>query len=84
MSLAEKIGNLPKVVIPIHMCGQSRDMAEIHSLSQQYGFKIIEDAAHAKGGRYKNGPIGNCHYSDITVFSFHPVKIITTGEGTWQ
>ncbi|MBU0729449.1 MAG: UDP-4-amino-4,6-dideoxy-N-acetyl-beta-L-altrosamine transaminase [Proteobacteria bacterium] len=78
---AEKIGTLPKVVIPVHMCGQPCDMAGIHSLSQRYGFKIIEDASHAIGGRYKNEPIGNCRYSDITVFSFHPVKIITCGEG---
>lgn len=78
---AEKIGNLPKVVIPVHLCGQPCDMAGIHALSQQYGFKIIEDASHAIGGKYKDEPIGNCRYSDITVFSFHPVKIITTGEG---
>lgn len=78
---AEKIGNLPRVVIPVHFCGQSCDMAGIHALGQQYGFKIIEDASHAIGGRYKDEPIGNCRYSDITVFSFHPVKIITTGEG---
>jgi len=78
---AEKTGNLPKVVIPVHFSGQSCDMVRIHALSQQYGFKIIEDASHAIGGRYENEPIGNCHYSDITVFSFHPVKIITTGEG---
>lgn len=78
---AEKTGNLPKVVIPVHLCGQPCDMAGIHALSQKYGFKIIEDASHAIGGRYKGEPIGNCHYSDITVFSFHPVKIITTGEG---
>ncbi len=78
---AEKNGRLPKVVIPVHLCGQPCDMAGIHALSQQYGFKIIEDASHAIGGKYKNAPIGNCRYSDITVFSFHPVKIITTGEG---
>lgn len=78
---AEKTGNLPKVVIPVHLCGQPCDMAGIHALSRLYGFKIIEDAAHAIGGRYKGEPIGNCRYSDITVFSFHPVKIITTGEG---
>ena len=78
---AEKIGRLPKVVIPVHLCGQSCDMASIHTLSQQYGFKIIEDASHAIGGKYQNEPVGNCHYSEITVFSFHPVKIITTGEG---
>ena len=78
---AEKAGKLPKVVIPVHMCGQSCDMAGIHELSLQYGFKIIEDASHAIGGKYKDEHIGNCHYSAITVFSFHPVKIITTGEG---
>ena len=78
---AEAICKLPKVVIPVHLCGQPCDMASIHALSQQYGFKIIEDASHAIGGKYKNEPIGNCRYSDITIFSFHPVKIITTGEG---
>jgi UDP-4-amino-4,6-dideoxy-N-acetyl-beta-L-altrosamine transaminase len=78
---AEKIGKLPKVVIPVHLCGQSCDMAGIHALGQKYGFNIIEDASHAIGGRYREEPIGNCHYSDITVFSFHPVKIITTAEG---
>ena len=78
---AEKDGKLPKIVVPVHFCGQSCDMAAIHALSQQYGFKIIEDASHAIGGKYKNEAIGNCRYSDITVFSFHPVKIITTGEG---
>lgn len=81
LALAEKTGNLPKVVIPVHLCGQPCDMAGIHALSQKYGFKIIEDASHAIGGRYKVEPIGNCRYSDITVFSFHPVKIITSGEG---
>ena len=79
--LAKKIGKLPKVIIPVHLCGQPCDMAGIHMLSQQYGFKIIEDASHAIGGKYKNEPIGSGRYSDITVFSFHPVKIITTGEG---
>ena len=79
--IAEKTGKLPKVVIPVHLCGQPCDMARIHALSQQYGFKIIEDASHAIGGTYKDEPIGNCHYSDITIFSFHPVKIITSGEG---
>ena len=79
--IAKKAGTLPKVVIPVHLCGQPCDMAGIHALSQQYGFKIIEDASHAIGGRYKGELIGNCRYSDITVFSFHPVKIITTGEG---
>ena len=78
---AESGGSLPKVVIPVHLCGQPCDMAAIYQLGQQYGFKIIEDASHAIGGKYLNEPIGNCRYSDITVFSFHPVKIITTGEG---
>lgn len=78
---AAKNGTLPKVIIPVHFCGQPCDMAGIHSLSLQYGFKIIEDASHAVGGEYQNEKIGNCRYSDITVFSFHPVKIITTGEG---
>lgn len=78
---AEKKGRLPKVVIPVHLCGQPCNMAVIHSLSKRFGFKIIEDASHAIGGRYIGEPIGNCRYSDITVFSFHPVKIITTAEG---
>ncbi len=78
---AEKAGNLPKVVIPVHLCGQPCDMAGIHALSQRYGFKIIEDASHAIGGKYQGESIGNGRYSDITVFSFHPVKIITTGDG---
>ena len=77
-----KIDNkLPKVVIPVHLAGQSCDMKKIHQLSIEYGFKIIEDASHAIGGQYQGMPIGNCQYSDITVFSFHPVKIITTAEG---
>ncbi len=78
---AQKSGSLPKVVIPVHLCGQACNMAEIYKLSQQYGFKIIEDASHAIGGKYQGEPVGNCRYSDITVFSFHPVKIITTAEG---
>ena len=81
LAVAEKAGKLPKVVIPVHLCGQPCDMAGIHALSQQYGFKIIEDASHAIGGKYKGEPIGNGRYSEITVFSFHPVKIITSGEG---
>lgn len=72
---------LPKVVIPVHLCGQPCEMSKIHELSIEYGFSIIEDASHAIGGKYKGNPIGNCEYSDITVFSFHPVKIITTAEG---
>ena len=78
---AEKLGRLPKVVIPVHMCGQSCDMAAIHALGRRYGFRIIEDASHAIGGKYQAMPVGRCKFSDITVFSFHPVKIITTGEG---
>lgn len=78
---AAAIGQLPKIVIPVHFAGESCAMREIHSLSQIYGFHIIEDASHAVGGRYLNAPVGNCRYSAITVFSFHPVKIITTGEG---
>jgi len=72
---------LPKIVIPVHFAGQSCDMRKIHLLGQKYGFKIIEDASHAIGGKYLDKPIGSCQYSDITVFSFHPVKIITTAEG---
>ena len=78
---AEKAGTLPQVVIPVHLCGQPCDMASIHALAQRYGFNIIEDASHAIGGKYRNEPIGNCRYSDISIFSFHPVKIITTAEG---
>lgn len=78
---AEKVKRLPKIVIPVHLTGQPCDMAAIYALSERFGFKIIEDASHAIGGLYKGEPIGNCRYSDITVFSFHPVKIITTAEG---
>lgn len=78
---AEHQGRLPKVVIPVHLCGQSCDMAAIGRLAKRYGFKIIEDASHAIGGHYEGAPVGNCAHSDITVFSFHPVKIITTAEG---
>ena len=79
--LAKQNNRLPKVVIPVHLAGQSCEMEEIHNLSKKYGFKIIEDASHAIGGTYKGKPVGNCEYSDIAVFSFHPVKIITTCEG---
>ncbi|MCA0978734.1 UDP-4-amino-4,6-dideoxy-N-acetyl-beta-L-altrosamine transaminase [Qipengyuania flava] len=78
---ADKANRLPKVVVPVHLAGQPCDMAAIHDLGRKYGFRIIEDASHAIGGSYRNEPIGNCRYSDITVFSFHPVKIITTAEG---
>lgn len=78
---AEQSGKLPKIVVPVHFSGQPCDMETIHNLSKKYDFKIIEDASHAIGGKYKGEPIGNCRYSDITVFSFHPVKIVTTAEG---
>ena len=78
---AQHLGTLPKVVIPVHFAGLPCDLAAIHSLSQQYGFRVIEDASHAIGARFGDTIIGDCRYSDITVFSFHPVKIITTGEG---
>lgn len=81
LARAEKENRLPRIVIPVHFAGQSCDMQRIHALSQQYGFRIIEDASHAVGGRYRDQPVGNCRYSDITIFSFHPVKIITTAEG---
>ena len=74
-------GCLPKVVIPVHLAGQSCEMIAISKLSKEYGFKIIEDASHAIGGKYQGLPVGDCRYSDITVFSFHPVKIVTTAEG---
>lgn len=77
----KKGGKLPKVVIPVHFAGQSCDMKSIGYLKEKYGFSIIEDASHAIGGKYLNNPIGGCQFSDITVFSFHPVKIITTAEG---
>lgn len=78
---AEKEGRLPKVVIPVHLCGQPCDMAAISALSQRYKFRIIEDASHAVGATYHGTTIGDCTYSDIAVFSFHPVKIVTTAEG---
>ncbi|GMQ47872.1 UDP-4-amino-4,6-dideoxy-N-acetyl-beta-L-altrosami ne transaminase [Vibrio sp. 10N] len=78
---AKANGTLPKVVVPVHLCGQPCDMQAISALAKEYGFKVIEDASHAIGGRYHDEPIGNCAYSDITVFSFHPVKIVTTAEG---
>lgn len=78
---AKKINKLPKVVIPVHLAGLSCDMRRIKELSNEYGFRVIEDASHCIGGSYENKKIGSCQYSDICVFSFHPVKIITTGEG---
>ena len=78
---AEQEGKLPKVVMPVHFAGQSCDMAGIAALAEQYGFSVIEDASHAVGGQYRNNYVGACEYSDITVYSFHPVKNLTTGEG---
>ena len=78
---AKEDNKLPKIVVSVHFAGQSSDMQSIHKLSKEFGFKIIEDASHAIGGKYQDKPIGGCQYSDITVFSFHPVKIITTAEG---
>ena len=78
---AEKLGKLPKIVIPVHFAGQPCDMPAIYDLSKHYGFKIIEDASHAIGSSYDKNKVGSCVHSDITVFSFHPVKIITTAEG---
>lgn len=81
LAQAQVDGRLPKIVVPVHLAGQSCDMAAIHALSRKYGFRIIEDASHAIGGRYQGRPVGDCRFSDITVFSFHPVKIITSAEG---
>lgn len=81
LAVAEANGTLPKVVVPVHLSGEPCDMRTISELGKRYGFRIIEDASHAIGARYGNSKVGSCEYSDITVFSFHPVKIITTGEG---
>ncbi|MCJ1879736.1 MULTISPECIES: UDP-4-amino-4,6-dideoxy-N-acetyl-beta-L-altrosamine transaminase [Pseudomonas] len=81
LELAAANGTLPRILVAVHLCGQPCDMAAIHALAQRYGFKIIEDASHAIGGKYRGDFIGCGRYSDITVFSFHPVKIITTAEG---
>lgn len=81
LEVAKAAGKLPKIVIPVHFAGQSCDMDVIAELAREYGFRLIEDASHAIGGRYRGLPVGSCRYSDITVFSFHPVKIVTTAEG---
>ncbi len=78
---AEREGKLPKVVVPVHLAGQSCEMEKIGALSRKYGFTVLEDASHAIGAKYQGSPVGNCQFSDMAVFSFHPVKIITTGEG---
>jgi UDP-4-amino-4,6-dideoxy-N-acetyl-beta-L-altrosamine transaminase len=81
LEAAERQRCLPKIVIPVHFAGLSCDMKAIHALGERYGFRIVEDAAHAIGGTYRGGPVGDCRFSDITVFSFHPVKVVTTAEG---
>ena len=81
LQIADLDGCLPKVLVPVHLCGQPCDMKRIRELCNKYNVKIVEDASHAIGGSYQGAPIGNCKYSDITVFSFHPVKIVTTAEG---
>ena len=81
LEMAERNGLLPKVLIPVHLSGTSCDMKSIARLAKRYQFSVIEDASHAIGGYYDGTPVGSCNYSDITVFSFHPVKIITTAEG---
>ncbi|MBL8252419.1 MAG: UDP-4-amino-4,6-dideoxy-N-acetyl-beta-L-altrosamine transaminase [Candidatus Competibacter sp.] len=78
---AAKLKALPKVIVPVHFAGQPCEMREIRTLAERYGFSVIEDASHAIGAQYRGEPVGNCRHSDITVFSFHPVKIVTTGEG---
>ncbi|GAB4276513.1 MAG: UDP-4-amino-4,6-dideoxy-N-acetyl-beta-L-altrosami ne transaminase [Coriobacteriia bacterium] len=80
-AVCKRGGRLPKVVVPVHFAGVSCDMARIAELAEEYGFKVLEDASHAIGGRYRGRPVGSCEFSDAAVFSFHPVKIVTTGEG---
>ena len=78
----EKVENrLPKIVVPVHLAGQSCEMKRIHALAKEYGFTVLEDASHAVGADYFDTKVGSCAFSDMTVFSFHPVKIVTTGEG---
>jgi len=81
LDAAEKAGRLPDVVVPVHFAGASCDMTRIRELAERYGFKVVEDAAHGIGGKYRGTAVGSCAYSDVTTFSFHPVKIVTTGEG---
>jgi len=81
LDAAARDGCLPTIVVPVHFAGQSCDMRAIHALGQRYNFRIVEDAAHAIGADYLDGKVGNCRYSDIAIFSFHPVKVVTTGEG---
>lgn len=81
LAAASTIGKLPKVVVPVDFAGHSCDMSAISKLANRYGFTVIEDASHAIGASYRGAPVGSCAFSDMTVFSFHPVKIITSGEG---
>ena len=81
LRMAKTEGKLPKMVIPVHLAGQSCDMRRIRALADEYGFAITEDASHAVGADYLDTKVGSCVFSDMTVFSFHPVKIVTTGEG---
>lgn len=81
LAIAQAAGKLPKIIVAVHMCGQSPDMVRIATLARAYGVRLIEDASHSIGADYLGQPVGNCAYSDITIFSFHPVKIITTAEG---
>jgi UDP-4-amino-4,6-dideoxy-N-acetyl-beta-L-altrosamine transaminase len=81
LEVAKAGGNLPKLLVVVHMAGLSADMLEINLLSKEYGFRVLEDASHAFGARYRGNAVGNCEYSDMAVFSFHPVKMITTAEG---
>jgi UDP-4-amino-4,6-dideoxy-N-acetyl-beta-L-altrosamine transaminase len=78
---AESVGRLPDLVVPVHFAGQSCDMAAMADLAKRYGFIILEDACHAIGGSYRGMPVGSCEHSSMAVFSFHPVKVVTTGEG---
>jgi UDP-4-amino-4,6-dideoxy-N-acetyl-beta-L-altrosamine transaminase len=81
LEIARKTGRLPKIIMPVHMCGQSADMAAIGALAREFGVHVVEDASHAIGGAFQDRPVGDCEHSDICVFSFHPVKIVTTAEG---
>lgn len=81
LARAKRAGRLPKVVVPVHLCGQPTEQEEIWDLAREFGFKVLEDAAHSLGASRNGEPVGSCKWSHVAVFSFHPVKIITTGEG---
>jgi UDP-4-amino-4,6-dideoxy-N-acetyl-beta-L-altrosamine transaminase len=78
---ARRAGRLPQAVVPVHFSGQATDQQAIHALAKEYGFRVIEDASHAIGATRDGERVGSCRWSDITIFSFHPVKIVTTAEG---